>query len=53
MFCEECGQHIAFDPRTGKLYHTSAATYPELNDHEPRMCETDRKRHEARQKARS
>lgn len=46
MFCEVCGQLIAFDCDTDELVHKNAETYPQLNDHEPVMCESDRKRHQ-------
>lgn len=42
MFCNECGQPIIQDEGTGKLVHTTAKTYPVLNDHEPVACDSDK-----------
>lgn len=41
MFCEVCGQLIAFNCDTDELVHKTAGTYPQLNDHEPVMSESD------------
>lgn len=44
MFCNECGQYILQDAN-GKLYHVATGG-PPIDDHEPVMCESDRKKHE-------
>jgi hypothetical protein len=39
MFCEECGQPIAETSEhnlDANWYHTTARTYPQLNDHQAR-----------------
>lgn len=42
MFCEICGQQIDF--KDDVLIHTAAGTFPFLNNHKPKLSETDKQR---------
>jgi len=43
LFCETCGQQIDFDGN-GLLIHLTAATFPFLNGHDPKLSESDKER---------
>ncbi len=57
MFCEVCGQlieHVTENLPGGSvtyLIHSTAETYPGLNDHEPKMSKHDKERYIARRDA--